>query len=65
MGGCYKWGKIILLAIILIWSIWTDLLGLPTRWVVIVIAAILLLKTLFHKYPRQERAMPRRARRRR
>ena len=43
MGCNCKLTEIILGVVILVWILWTDLLGIPSKWVIIIAAALLLL----------------------
>ena len=38
-----RWVEVVLLLLIIIWTLWNNLLGISTFWVVIVLAVILLI----------------------
>ena len=41
-----KWLEVVLLLLIIIWAIWANLFGIPSFWVIIVAAVILLIHEL-------------------
>ena len=41
-----KWCEVVLLLLIVIWTFWTNLFGLSSKWVVIIAAVILLIHGL-------------------
>ena len=45
MYSC-KWCEVVLLLLIIIWTLWNNLLGISTFWVVLVLAVILLIHEL-------------------
>jgi len=44
-----KWAEVILLLLIIIWAIWANLFGIPSFWVIIIAAVILLIHELSNK----------------
>jgi len=53
-----KWGESALAVIILVWTIWPNLIGLRSYWVIIVAAALLLIHAWMNHHSHGGMGMP-------
>ena len=63
---CYHgWGKIVLALIIIVFALWDSTISwLPSKWVIVVAAALLLIKGIYYMNGCKEKEAPKAKRRR-